>query len=631
MDLQPQQKLGQYTVLRKLAEGGMAEIYLATRGGASGFSKNCVIKRVKAKFRTDAKFRAMFELEAKLAANLEHSNIVQIFDFQSSDGELFLAMQYVDGCSLEELRNRLPNAVMPPFLAARVARDVASALAYAWAKPGPDGQPLRLVHRDISPHNILVSREGVAKLTDFGIAKPVSKDTTGGFKGKIAYMSPEQARGDKVDARTDIFALGVVLFELCTGTRPYDQPTDIAFIHDMASGSTPAPRASALGAPVPEELADILERAVRRQPDQRYASAEELVRALEQFLRSAPSEVDVDLARFVVERLGAQPPPSDPAIPQLQTGALDDTLIPKNGRAGSVVAARAHDATAVPGARNNTGTPLQMPQLPAELAAPQSRVTPAPKPKREPTAAMPAPEPSDDAKATAKAMPVFSLDQAMAEEEARKLKARAREPVTAPARSEPEPTPSAPLLSGRLKIAAGVIVPVVLLGSALVAYRASRPEATVEKVIAPPPVVEPKPEPPKPVAVTTEPPKPVEPKPPEPKPVEQPKPAVGEAPKPVVPAPTPKPEVKHAVARARGTGSIKLITDPFADVYDGHKHISSDGNGPAFVVDAGHHELRFSHDGKTLKVPVEVPENGAVCVNAVFPDGKPPSWTRCAP
>jgi len=609
----------------------MAEIYLATRGGASGFSKNCVLKRVKAKFRSDAKFRAMFELEAKLAANLEHTNIVQIFDFQSSDGELFLAMQYVDGSSLEDLRQRLPNKVMPPFLAARVARDVASALAYAWTHPGPDGQPMRLVHRDISPHNILVSREGVAKLTDFGIAKPVSKDTTGGFKGKIAYMSPEQARGDKVDARTDMFALGVVLFELVTGTRPYDQPTDIAFIRDMASGSTPAPRASALGSPVPEELADILERAVRRQPDQRYASADELVRALDAFLRTAPSEVDVDLARFVVERLGQPAPKSDPQIPQLQTGALDDTLIPKSGATGDVVPARTHDATAVPGARNLSGTPLQMPQLPAELAASQSRVTPTP--KREPTATLPPPELDDSGKATAKALPVFSLDQALAEEEARKLAARAREPVTAPARVESGP-PQAPMLTGTMKLALGVVVPVVLIASAVGMYRASRPEAAVEKVSALPLPVEPKPEPPKPVAIAPAPPKPAETKPPEPTPtVVQAKvvvPAPTPAPTPT-PTGTPKAEVRHAAARAHGTGSIKLITDPFADVYDGHKHLSSDGNGPSFVVEAGHHELRFSHEGKTLKVPVDVPENGAACVNAVFPDQGAPKWTRCAP
>ena len=139
MELQPQQKLGGYTVLRKLAEGGMAEIYLAQRDGALGFQKVCVIKRVKARFRSDEKFRAMFELEAKMAANLDHSNIVQIFDFQNRGGELFLAMQYVDGCSLEHLRQRLMGGVMPPFLAARVARDVARALDYAHGFKSPDG------------------------------------------------------------------------------------------------------------------------------------------------------------------------------------------------------------------------------------------------------------------------------------------------------------------------------------------------------------------------------------------------------------------------------------------------------------------------------------------------------------
>ena len=263
----------------------MAEIYLATRGGASGFSKNCVLKRVKAKFRSDAKFRAMFELEAKLAANLEHTNIVQIFDFQSSDGELFLAMQYVDGSSLEDLRQRLPNKVMPPFLAARVARDVASALAYAWTHPGPDGQPMRLVHRDISPHNILVSREGVAKLTDFGIAKPVSKDTTGGFKGKIAYMSPEQAAAGPLDARSDLFSVGTMLYVMACGRYPFDAPTDLEMLLLVKNGEAVPPEVSRPG--IHPEISRILKRAMAKDPAARYQRADDMLLEVEHVMRAA--------------------------------------------------------------------------------------------------------------------------------------------------------------------------------------------------------------------------------------------------------------------------------------------------------------------------------------------------------
>lgn len=280
----------------------MAEIYLATRTGASGFSKTCVLKRVKPRFREDPKFREMLEREAKVAADLEHSNIVQILDLiQHDDGELYVAMQYVDGCSLEELRRHVRGQLLPPFLAARIARDVAGALAYAWEAPGPDGQPLHVVHRDISPHNVLLSRSGEVKLADFGIARPLSSDTTGGFKGKIAYMAPEQARGAGVDQRTDVFGLAVTLFELVTGQRPFDAPSDIAFVHEMAMGTVPAPAANRLNPLCPDSLVAALARALERDPARRTGSALQFGRELEEVLRGAQSSLEFDVGRFLSE------------------------------------------------------------------------------------------------------------------------------------------------------------------------------------------------------------------------------------------------------------------------------------------------------------------------------------------
>ena len=613
MDLKPQHKLGEYTVLRKLAEGGMAEIYLATRGGASGFSKNCVIKRVKDQHRQDDKFRAMFELEAKLAANLEHSNIVQIFDFQSTeDGELYLAMQYVDGCSLEQLRHRMPGGIVPAYLAARIARQVASALGYAYDCPGPDGSPLRLVHRDISPHNVLLSRQGEVKLTDFGIAKPVSKDTTGGFKGKIAYMSPEQARGSAVDGRTDIFALGVVLFELCTGSRPYDAPTDLAFILEMASGSTPAPRASEMGTPVPEPLADILDKAVQRRPENRFQTAEELGRALDDFLRTAPSAVETDLARFMVERVGTHQPESGEVV-QLATHAFDETMASPVRLPTAVLVSGSSSSEAEPprtqkmrsspaltALKPATG-PSRSVQISPELRAPE-------RPHSGPT------EPEDPE--------AFETVEA-------KLDGMNKESA---------PAVVAPIFTRPVKLALAVLVPVVVAGSAYFAYVKSQAPMTVINVPAPQraaaapvlakvAVVEPKQVQAEPVIV---------PPPVEAKAAVQPAPAAPAEPKKVAvaevapPAEAEEPTAAHRppVTDVKGEGVLRLETQPYAEIYEGKQVLSEDGT-KTLSLPAGKHVLRYHWNGSIYPHHIFVPPNGRVCVKAVFTQKARPAFSTC--
>ena len=216
--------IGKYVVRRKLAEGGMAEIYLAAALGPEGFEKDVVIKRVRPGLAGDPEFVKMFIAEARVASRLNHANLVHIFDFDKHQDTYYLAMEYVRGHSLFELRRRCQErgVAIPPILVAQIGTEVARGLAYAH-RLTENGQSLGLVHRDVTPHNVLLSFDGAVKLTDFGIAKAGGRATTSGMlKGKFAYMSPEQARGDAVDARTDVFALGVTLWELLTGARLFE-------------------------------------------------------------------------------------------------------------------------------------------------------------------------------------------------------------------------------------------------------------------------------------------------------------------------------------------------------------------------------------------------------------------------
>ena len=202
----------------------MAEIYLAAALGPEGFEKDVVIKRVRSGLAGDPEFVRMFIAEARVASRLNHANLVHIFDFDKHQDTYYLAMEYVRGHSLWELRRRCQErgVPVPPTLAAQIGMELARGLAYAH-RLTEGGKPLGLVHRDVTPHNVLLSFDGAVKLTDFGIAKAGGRSTASGvLKGKFAYMSPEQARGDAVDARTDVFALGVTLWELLTGSRLFE-------------------------------------------------------------------------------------------------------------------------------------------------------------------------------------------------------------------------------------------------------------------------------------------------------------------------------------------------------------------------------------------------------------------------
>ena len=307
MNLVPGTPVGKYVVRRKLAEGGMAEIYLASLSGPEGFEKDVVIKRIRSYLASDPAFVEMFKAEARVASRLNHANIVQIFDFGKHEDSWYIAMEYVRGRSLWDLRKRSRERMtaVPPTLVAHIGSEVARGLHYAH-KLKLSGRPLGLVHRDVTPHNVLLSYEGAVKLTDFGIAKDGSRLTSPGtLKGKFAYMSPEQARGDEVDARTDVFALGIVLWEMLTGARLFVSDSDVATLRAVQEGVIVPP--ARLNPEVRPELDAAVMRALERDRSKRFQTAQELERALRQFvLRSAESVDETDPGAFLRRLFAAE-------------------------------------------------------------------------------------------------------------------------------------------------------------------------------------------------------------------------------------------------------------------------------------------------------------------------------------
>lgn len=292
--------IGKYVVRRKLAEGGMAELYLAAALGPEGFEKDVVIKRVRPGLADDPGFVRMFIAEARVASRLNHANLVHIFDFDKHQDTYYLAMEYVRGHSLWELRRRCQErgVPVPPILAAQIGMELARGLAYCH-RLTDGGRPLGLVHRDVTPHNVLLSFDGAVKLTDFGIAKAGGHSTASGvLKGKFAYMSPEQARGDPVDARTDVFALGVTLWELLTGSRLFEGEGDAAVLRAVQERVIVPP--ARLNPDVPAVLDAVVMRALERDAARRWPTAQELERGLAEFLLGeARALEDTDVGAFL--------------------------------------------------------------------------------------------------------------------------------------------------------------------------------------------------------------------------------------------------------------------------------------------------------------------------------------------
>ncbi len=285
---------GGYTLLAELGEGGMATVFLARKIGPGGFAKLQVIKRILPHLGKEPEFVQMFLDEARLAARFEHPNVVQVYDLGEADGQVYLAMEYLAGQSVAALaREAVKQGIsVPPQFSARIIADACDGLHYVHEFKDPDGTPLRIVHRDVSPQNLFVTYEGRVKLLDFGVAKAattVTKTRTGSVKGKVSYMAPEQCRGENVDRRADIFALGVVLTELIGGRRMFKSDNEFALIRQLSLGEYPKPSEMGFEG-APKELLHIADRAMSFRAEDRYASCLEMRVDLDKWLAtSGPS------------------------------------------------------------------------------------------------------------------------------------------------------------------------------------------------------------------------------------------------------------------------------------------------------------------------------------------------------
>ncbi len=227
------QQQQRYRVIERLASGGMAEVFLAENAGIEGFKKRVAIKRVLPHLSEKKKFIKMFLDEARLSAHLSHSNVAQVFDIGVGENVYFIVMEYVDGADLKAVIEFMKNSsrTFPVESACFIASKLCEGLAYAHELQGPDGQPLKIVHRDMSPPNVLITKYGEVKIVDFGLAKATNqleKSEPGIIKGKFSYLSPEAATGAEVDQRTDIFAVGIILWEMLAGRRLFVADTDFA-------------------------------------------------------------------------------------------------------------------------------------------------------------------------------------------------------------------------------------------------------------------------------------------------------------------------------------------------------------------------------------------------------------------
>ena len=308
--LVPGFRLDRYELLYPLAQGGMATVWVSRLLGKHGFEKLIAIKTILPQYADDPAFQKMFLDEARIASMIRHPNVAEIIDLGEAENTLYIAMEYVDGDSWSKLHNAAVKAGsrIPISILLRVAADAAAGLHAAHELRDSAGQLLQVVHRDVSPQNVLVGMNGHTKLIDFGVAKArdrMSQETSAGLvKGKIQYASPEQALGSDVDRRTDVWALGTILYQMLAGRLPYDADNQVAMLHMLTSGHPPP----ALPGSVPPNVAAVIMRSLQPQREHRFASCAEFQAALESVMpeRATTHDVSAFSRQFLADRAAAR-------------------------------------------------------------------------------------------------------------------------------------------------------------------------------------------------------------------------------------------------------------------------------------------------------------------------------------
>jgi serine/threonine-protein kinase len=285
---------GRYVLVEPVAQGGMAELWRAKLKDAAGFERKLVLKRVLPHLAGERSYVEMFLREARLSARLDHPNLVHVFEFGESDGAYFLTMEHVDGVDLADVMAARSTEPMPVDCVAFIGFEIARALHYVHELADEQGRPLRMIHRDVTPSNIMITREGVVKLVDFGVAKALASSEQSAIhlvKGKIAYLAPEQITLRRADHRSDLFTVGITLYELLTGVRLFKRDNDRETVRAVLHAPILPP--SLFNPVVPPALDEIVLRALERVPESRWPSAQALAEVL------AP----------IVQELGAGPAP----------------------------------------------------------------------------------------------------------------------------------------------------------------------------------------------------------------------------------------------------------------------------------------------------------------------------------
>ncbi len=325
-------RFGKYTLLDRLAVGGMAEIFLARQAGMEGFEKTLVIKRILPSLTRVEGFVAMFLNEARLASQLTHPNIVQIHELGRIGDSYFIAMEYLFGRDMARI---IPKAAalgipFPHVYALKIAASVCEGLYYAHQKADAWGNALHIVHRDVTPENVFVSFDGMVKVLDFGIAKArgqVGQTQVGEIKGKLAYMSPEQCLGQPLDQRSDVFSVGVVLYEWLTGYRLFTGDSEVAVLKSITDGKIYGP--SYFKPDIPPEVEHVVMRALEKDRDKRYASAWDMQRDLERVMENFPFRPSsIHLSNFLKQLFAGELEEERAQLARRLDGKLDTQGVP---------------------------------------------------------------------------------------------------------------------------------------------------------------------------------------------------------------------------------------------------------------------------------------------------------------